>query len=104
MASRGRERSGGTKTSTKLLAIEVNGERVTIDTRAMTIRERQTLRAELAKLPVDADQQDWIAGAVWIALRRDTPDLTFGEVCDSLTIGDVSDLEYLDSEADSPEM
>ena len=91
------------KAQSRLMAIEVNGQRVTIDNRSMTMRERQTLRAELAKLPVEPDQQDWIAGAVWIALRRDDEKLTFDDVCNSLTIGDVSDLEIIEPEADSPE-
>lgn len=98
---RGRDRSG--KTPDRLMVIEVNGEPLTIDNRAMTMRERQVLRAELAKLPVEPDQQDWVTGAVWIAMRRNDPALTFDEVCESLTVGDVSDLEMVDPEADSPE-
>ena len=101
--SKARERSG---TSSKLappLAIEVNGERVVIDNSTMTIRERQTLRAALAQLPVEADQMDWTAGAVWIALRRQNPDLTFDEVLDSVTIGDVLDVERVEADPTDPE-
>lgn len=98
---RGRERSA--KAPERLIVIEVNGETLTIDNRSMTMRERQVLRAELAKLPVEADQQDWVAGAVWIAMRRNDPTITFDDVCDSLTVGDVSDLEVIEPEGDSPE-
>lgn len=85
------------------MAIEVNGQTVTIDTRAMTMRERQMLRAELAKLPVEPDEMDWTVGAVWISLRHNDPDLTFEQVCDSVTLGDILDREAIEPEADSPE-
>lgn len=106
MGSRGRDRSNadrGIKPAGSLIAIEVNGERVVIDSRAMTMRERSVLRAELAKLPVEADNMDWTVGAVWIAMRRTDPDLTFDEVLDSVTVGDIADRELVDAEADSPE-
>jgi hypothetical protein len=103
MASRGRDRSGGGKAAEKLLAIDVNGQQVVIDHRAMSMRERQMLRAELAKLPVDPDEMDWTAGAVWIALRRDDADLTFEAVCESITVGDMAARTLVDPEADSPE-
>ena len=101
--SRGRERSGKPKSAERLLAIEVNGERVTIDARVMTMRERVLLRAELAKLPVEADEMDWTVGAVWIAMRRNDETLTFDDVLDSVTLGDVLDREAVEPEVDSPE-
>jgi hypothetical protein len=103
MASRGRERSGGGKAAEKLLAIEVNGTPVTIDARAMSMRERVLLRAELAKLPVDPDEFDFRVGAVWIAMRRDDENLTFDDVLGSVTVGDMLDPIVVDAEADSPE-
>lgn len=103
MASRGRERSGVKSASSKLMTIELNGERLVIDNASMTLRERQVLRAELAKLPAEADSMDWTAGAVWIALRRTDPSVTFDDVCDSLTIGDIGDLEMVEPEVDDPE-
>jgi hypothetical protein len=101
--SKARERTKGTKASERLMALEVNGQRVTIDHRAMTMRERQTLRAELAKLPVEPDELDWVTGAVWIALRRDDAELTFEQVCDSITVGDMQARTLVDAEVDSPE-
>jgi hypothetical protein len=101
--SKARERSGGAKSDDRLMALEVNGERLVIDNRAMTIRERRILRAELAKLPVEPDTQDWVAGGAWIALRRTEPDISYDEVCDSITVGDVSDLEMIEAEASDPE-
>lgn len=103
MAGRGRERSGGGKSAEKLLAIEVNGQPVTIDVRAMSMRERVLLRSELAKLPVEADEMDFRVGAVWIALRRDDESLSFDEVLGSVTVGDMLDPLVVDAEADSPE-
>lgn len=102
MASSARDRSG-VKSTSKLMAIELNGERLTIDNTVMTLRERAMLRAELAKLPVEADQMDWTAGAVWIALRRTDPTVTFDDVYDSLTIADIGDLEMVEPGADDPE-
>lgn len=102
MASRSRERSGKAGSS-KLLAIEVNGERLTIDTKAMTMRERQLLRRELATIGVEPDTMDWTAGAVWIALRRTDPTITFEDVCDSLTVDDLQGVEMVDADGADPE-
>jgi len=105
MASKGRERSGGSETAStrRLLTITVNGEVLTIDPTAMSLRERQHMRAELAKLEVDADWMDQIAGQVWVAMRRTEPTITFEEVLDALDVNDVANLEWVDPEADSPE-
>lgn len=103
MASRSRERSGVKSSTAKLMVIELDGKRLTVDNSVMTLRERQLLRAEILKLPAEADWMDWTAGGVWIALRRDDPTITFDEVCDSLTVGDISDLEMVEPEADDPE-
>jgi hypothetical protein len=100
--SKARERSGGGKAKPKLMAVEVNGERLVIDPAAMTLRDRQAMRAELAKL-TDADYMDAVAGQVWIAMRRTDPTLTFDEVYDSLTVADVNGLETVDPEPDDPE-
>lgn len=91
------------KADRKLLAIEVDGRTVTCDSRSLTIRETQLLRAELAKIGVEPSADDWFAGVLWITLRRDDPALTFAEVCDSLTVGAVRDSELIDAEADTPE-
>lgn len=101
--SRGRERSGKPKSAERLLAYEVNGERVVVDVRAMTMRERSELRHALSTLPVEADEVDWQVGAVWIALRRKDSSITFDEVFDSMTLGEMLDREPVDPEADSPE-
>jgi hypothetical protein len=105
MASKGRERSGGSGPSRtqKLLTITVNGNDLSIDPAAMSLRERQQMRAQLAKLEVDADWMDQIAGQVWIAMRRDDPAVTFDEVLDALDVGDVSNGVWVDPEDDSPE-
>lgn len=100
--SKARERSGGAKAKPKLMAVEVNGERLVIDPQAMTLRERQVMRAEQAKL-TNPDYMDAVAGQVWIAMRRADPTLTFDEVYDSLTVADVNGLEQVESEPDDPE-
>jgi hypothetical protein len=99
--STGRDRSGIKSKTSKLVAVEVNGERLVIDSKAMTIRERQQARAELALLP-DSDSTDAMAASIWIAMRRTNPALTFAEVCDSLTVADLDDAEFLEDDT-SPE-
>lgn len=101
----GRDRSGkgrGGATS-GVIAVEINGERLVIDNRAMTIRERQLVRHELAAI-TNPDRMDWIAGAVWIARRRTDPTVTYDDVCEALTIGDIDDVELVEPESDSPEV
>lgn len=103
MAGRGRTRSGkGTATDRKLMAIEVNGEHITVDSKAMSIAERQLVRSELAKLAAP-DFMDSVAGAVWITLRRNDKALTFAEVCENLTVEQLEGAEYVDAEDASPE-
>jgi len=102
---RGRERSGGNRSSTAAapLSIEVDGEPVVVDTAMMSLRERQVLRAELAKLPAEPDQMDWLAGGAWITLRRNDPALTLDDVMDAITISDFYDAERVEVGGDSPE-
>jgi hypothetical protein len=102
MVSKARERSGKSATAEKLMAIEVNGERLVIDTKAMTIAERQLVRGELAKLPAP-DSTDSLVGAIWIRLREKDETLTFAEVCESLTVGDMDAIEFFEAETDTPE-
>jgi hypothetical protein len=102
--SRARERTDGASSKAKkLIAIEVNGETLTIDIKAMTLRERQAMRAQLAKLEVEPDWMDQIAAQVWVAMRRRDEDVTFGDVLDALDVADVEALEWIEAEADSPE-
>lgn len=91
------------KAARKLLAVEVDGRKVTVDQRSLTIRESQLLRAELAKIGVEPSADDWFAGVLWITLRRDDPALTYAEVCDSLTVGAVRDANLVEAEPDAPE-
>lgn len=100
----GRDRSGKGRgvNNSGVIAVEIDGERLVIDNRAMTIRERQLVRRELAQI-ANPDRMDWIAGAVWIARRRTDPNVTFDDICDALTIGDIEDVEIVEPESDSPE-
>lgn len=95
-----RERSGIAKPG-RLVAVVVEGERIVIDVRAMTIKERQIARAELAKID-NYDEVDTQVASIWIALRRTRPDLTFAELCETLTLHDVDTSEVLEDD-DSPE-
>jgi hypothetical protein len=91
------------KKAARLLAVEIDGRKVTVDQRSLTIRESQLLRAELDKIGVKPGSNDWFAGLVWITLRRDNATLTYAQVCESLTIGEVEDAEFVEAEADAPE-
>jgi hypothetical protein len=101
--SKARERTDGASSrAKKLMAVEVNGERLIIDPQAQTLRERQLMRAELGKL-TDPDYMDAIAGQVWVAMRRNDPSIEFSDVYDSMTVADVNGLETVDPEPDDPE-
>jgi len=100
--STARERSGITS-SADLVTIKVNGDPVVIDQRTLTMRERQQIKAELHKLDYPADDMDALMGAVWIVMRRSDPTLKYVEVCESITVGDLSEAEMVEA-ADSPEV
>lgn len=105
MPSRGRARTladTGKTPARKLLVLQVNGQPLTVDAKAMTIRERQLARAELAKLP-NADHMDFTMASIWIALRRDDKTLTFEEACEAFTVEQLENAEYVDPEGDTPE-
>jgi hypothetical protein len=99
--STARERSG-IQLPGKLTAVEVAGERIVIDVRAMTIRERQMARAEVGKLE-NPDEIDSQVAAIWITLRRRNPELTFADLCDSLTLNELDTIEQIE-DTDSPEV
>lgn len=104
MANRGRARTRPAEQSgEKLLAVEVDGERYTIDSRAFTIGEKQLMKRELSRLGYEADDIDWIAASVWIIRRREDRQLSFADAMESMTIGDIQDREVVDAEVDSPE-
>lgn len=104
MGNRGRDRMPDAKKRAEtLVALEIDGERITVDSRAITLRERQEMKRALADLPVEADEMDWVAAAAWITMRRSDPALTLDDVMDRVTVGDVQDREFVDAEADSPE-
>jgi hypothetical protein len=100
--STARERSG-IGSSNDLVTINVNGVPVLIDQRTLTMRERQQVKSELHKLDYPADQMDMLMGAIWVVMRRTDPTLTFAEVCESITVGDLEDVEAVGSD-DSPEV
>lgn len=100
--STARERSGITSAN-DLVTIKVNGEPVVIDQRTLTMRERQQIKAELHKLDYPADDMDALMGAIWVVMRRSDPTLKYAEVCESITVGDLTDAETGGAD-DSPEV
>lgn len=88
------------------LKVTLNGVEVVIDPRTLTMRERQLIRSEIAKmvkeLGIESDDQDILCGTVWAVVRRTDPTISFGEVADQMTIGTLSDAEQIDG-ADDPE-
>ena len=75
----------------------VNGELVTVDLKMFSGSEqrlwRRTMRTECLDGPeetiADVDRLDAMLGYLWLRLRRDTPEITFDEVSDSVTMGDL---------------
>lgn len=100
--STARERSGK-GTNSDLVTIKVNGEAVLIDQRTLTMRERQQVKGELHKLDYPADEMDMLMGAIWIVMRRSDPTLKYVEVCESITVQDLSEAEAVEGDA-SPEV
>src|SRR5688572_22182786 len=107
--STGRERSGKGTSGVPLMTITVNGQVVTIDQRTLTMRERQAVKTELAKLPyyvpgTDPDDMDALAATIWVVMRRDDAALTFEEVCESITIATLEEAEAVEADPLSPEV
>lgn len=89
--SAGRERSGVSSGGAPLVTLNVNGSPVTIDQRTLTMSERQAIKREIAKLDYEPDDLDALCATIWVVMRRTDPALTFADVCDSLTLEDLSE-------------
>lgn len=99
------EAQGRATPEMQAIRIRVNGEEVIVDPMTLTGRERQLIRGALAKLDVEADANDGMFAAIWVVLRRTDSELTFDEVLDSVTMGDLMSASPVDaSEDDSPEV
>jgi exonuclease I len=86
--------------------IKVNGVPVTIDHRTLSIREKQRVGAALAKLKNDSpgyepDGLDDLAATIWVVMARTDPSITFDDVCSSLTLENLVEIE--EAEVNSPE-
>jgi hypothetical protein len=102
--SEARKRTTGLSGATQaVVTLRVDGQEVTVDQRTLTMSERQLVRRTLAKVE-ESDELDALVAVVWIVLRRSRPELTFDEVCDSITAGDLADAEIVDDpDETSPE-
>lgn len=84
--------------------VRVNGDEVVVDHRTFTLAERRASRRALIDIATTDDLvpdfADELAALVWIVLRRSDPDLTIGDVFESIDLGDVADREAIDGEAD----
>jgi hypothetical protein len=85
-----------------VVQVRVNGQVVTVDARTLTIGERQAMKRELAQLGYEPDDLDALCATIWVVMHRDDASLTFAEVCDSLTLEDLSEAGS-DLDGDSPE-
>ncbi len=90
--STGRERSG-VKPINDAVTITVNGRRVYIEPETLTMKERQLLKREMAQLGYDPDETDILMATIWVVMKRDDAELTFDEVCESITVGSLTDME-----------
>lgn len=98
------EAMGKTKTDVQPMKVAIDGQELIVDVRTLTGRDRRLMKAELAKLDYPADDEDFLYAAIWVVLRRSRPDVTFDEVLDAVTLGDLMDAEVGDVEGDdSPE-
>jgi hypothetical protein len=77
--------------------VRVDGNEVEVDHRTFTLAERRASRAAVLKLSdgddLVPDEADALAALVWVVLRRSQPELDFGDVLESLTLGDLADAE-----------
>jgi hypothetical protein len=92
--------------------VRVDGVEVEVDHRTFTLAERRASRAAVLQLSdgndLAPDEADALGALVWVVLRRSTPELTFEEVLESLTLGDLADAEpvnvaELEDRDDDPE-
>ena len=82
-------------------AVVVNGARYEIDPNTITLGERRTARMEFDKLGGQSDNWDYLAGLIWLAVRRVHPDFTLQQVLDSVTVGSLEppEVDELDPKA-----
>lgn len=95
------------KVTLPIVTVTFDGRSVVVDPRTLTIKERSTVKGELAKLArehgIEPDDTDTLAVTVWAVLRRDEPDLTFDEFSEQFTFGDLLDVETDDEDPNHPE-
>lgn len=77
-------------------SVEVNGARYEIDPGSITLGERRTARMEFAKLGGDTDGFDYLAGLIWLAVRRVHPDITLPQILDAVTVGSLEPPKVVD--------
>lgn len=95
-----RDRSGITSEASEIpsVTVKVDGVPVSVDPLTLSMRERQMVNKAVAGLGYPADEMDLLTGAIWVTLRRTRPDLTYEEVCDSLTMADLMAAEADDDD------
>jgi hypothetical protein len=75
--------------------VKVNGDELLVDSRTFTMKEHRLRRRELTRISVEddlvPDDADIMAASIWVVLRRSDPDLTFDDVLNSLSFGDMAD-------------
>jgi len=94
--STGRERSGiqSQTGDTLVIRVSIGGNTpidVVVDPSTLTLMERRRIKIEMAKLGYEPDQTDMLAGSIWVVMQRDDLALTYDEVCESITFGDMQD-------------
>jgi len=96
---------GRAKPSSEAVRVLVNGEAVVVDPSTLTGRERQLMKRALAtSIEGEPDALDGLYAGLWVTMRRTDETLTFDEVLDAVTIGDLNAAEKVASgDDDSPE-
>lgn len=99
------EAQGRPADATRPVRVLVDGVEVVVDVRTFTMRERKEMRqAMVATFGDTADEMDALTAGIWIAVRRDRPDVTLDDIADVLTLNDLLEAEPVDEREDgSPE-
>lgn len=88
-----------------VLRVSVDGNTFDLDPRTLTIRENWKARQllEASEFPADAAHFSTAAAAT-VIINRTHPDVTFDDVIDALTLGDIIDSSKLvEGDVDNPE-
>lgn len=94
---------GKTKKPAGVLRVVIEGVAIDIDGRTITMKENERAKAALRIAGYEPDFENRAASRAWVVACRTFPELTFDEMMDAMTIGDLQEVMTEKDADDSPE-